>query len=752
MAVSDNMKKRFWLKRSKKELVIDILIFSFAAGILLVAGILVWLSTLQIPDLSSFQDRQVLQSTKIYDRTGQVMLYDLHQDVRRTIVPFDKISPQLKHATVAIEDDQFYTHHGIDFKAIIRAFVSNIRSKGLAQGGSTITQQVIKNSLLDRDKTFTRKAKEAILALKLEQLKSKDEILDIYLNESPYGGTIYGAEEASRAFFNKPANEITLAQAAYLASIPQAPTYLSPYGNHKDLLDQRQQLVLQKMREQGYITADEYEAAKKEKVEFAPQIVGGIKAPHFVMYIRELLAEKYGEEALAERGLKVITTLDYDLQQKAEEIVKEKATLNTKKFNASNAGLVATDPKTGELLVMVGSRDYFSTEVEGNYNIALADRQPGSSIKPFIYATAFKKGYLPTTILFDVKTQFSTNCEPTDLSGDSPCYAPNNHDNKFAGPISMRNALAQSLNIPAVKTLYLAGIHDSLKTAADMGITTLNDPDRYGLTLVLGGGEVKLLDMTNAYGVFANKGIKAEPHSILKIEDAQGNTVEDNTKVKETRVLDENVTNMISDILSDDAARAPLWGRGSVVYFKDRDVAVKSGSTNDFRDAWIMGYAPNIAVGAWCGNNDNGPMKGLSGLITTPMWRAFMDYALARLPKESFTQPYIPTNVKPILAGNYVSAESFITSSSSSTTVSQIQLSDLYNSIHSELYYINRLDPTGPPPNNPNSDGQFKYWEYGVQRWKQSVYGGLVSPATSTSTVSSSTPPNTTITPETSRN
>lgn len=722
---------------------IDVLIFGFAALILCVAGVLIWLSTLEIPDLSSFEERRVLQSTKIYDRTGEVMLYDLHQDVRRTVVPFDKISPNVKNATVAIEDDQFYNHIGIDLKAIIRAAVSNVQEGELGQGGSTITQQVIKNSVLQREKTFTRKAKEAILALKLEQMKSKDEILEIYLNESPYGGTIYGVEEASRAFFNTSAADLTIGQAAYLAAIPQAPTYLSPYGNNRDKLDARQKVVLQRMRELGFITADEYEAAKTEVVAFEPQIVSGIKAPHFVMYIRELLAEKYGEEALGERGFKVVTTLDWDLQQKAEEIVKAKALANTTKFKASNAGLVATDPKNGDLLVMVGSRDYFDTEIEGNYNITLADRQPGSSIKPFVYATAFKKGYLPTTTLFDVKTQFSTACEPSDLSNDSPCYSPNNHNNQFVGPVSMRNALAQSLNIPAVKTLYLVGIHDALKTAADMGITTLNNPDRYGLTLVLGGGEVKLLDMTYAYGVFANKGVRAEPRSILRIEDSQGNVIEDN-QVKEERVIDENVTNMISDILSDNVARAPLWGNYSQVRFDDYDVAVKSGSTNNFRDAWIMGYAPNIAVGAWCGNNDNSPMQGLSGLITTPMWREFIDYALSKREKETFTQPYIPTDVKPILRGQYVDANAFIqasqNASSTDTTIDALQFADVYNSIHSELYYIDRNDPTGPYPANPNDDGQFKYWEYGVNQWKQAVYGGYLAslPPPASTTASSS--------------
>lgn len=729
----DYMKKRFSFKRNSKEILIDVLIFSFAAFVLLSASVLVWLTTLEIPDLSSFEERRVLQSTKIYDRTGEVMLYDLHQDVRRTIVPFDQISPQVKNATIAIEDDQFYSHMGIDLKAIVRAAVHNLFSGEFnSQGGSTITQQVIKNSVLQRDKTLARKAKEAILSLKLEQLKTKDEILEIYLNESPYGGTIYGVEEASRAFFNTSAKDLTIAEAAYLAAIPQAPTYYSPYGNNKASLDERQKIVLSKMRENGFITVEEYEAAKAENVDFEAQQVSGIRAPHFVMYIREQLAEKFGEEALAERGLKVVTTLDWTLQEEAEKIVAAKVAINTEKFNASNAGLVATDPKTGDLLVMVGSKDYFSKDIEGNYNVTLANRQPGSSIKPFVYAAAFKKGYLPTTILFDVRTQFSTSCEPNNMSNEPPCYAPNNHNNKFLGPISMRNALAQSLNIPAVKTLYLVGIRDALKLAADMGLTTLNNPDRYGLTLVLGGGEVKLLDMTNAYGVFANKGVRAEPRSILRIEDNQGNVLEE-TKVKEERVLDENVTNMISDILSDNVARTPLWGANNLLHFTDRDVAGKSGSTNNFRDAWIMGYAPNIAVGAWCGNNDNGTMKGLSGLITTPMWREFMDFALTKLPEESFTQPWFPTEgVKPVISGSYVDTSALL-AAAQDPGADPLALADIYNNIHTILHYVDRNDPTGPYPANPANDPQYKYWEYGVQQWKQLTFG-ISAPSTTTAT------------------
>lgn len=732
------MKIHSWFKKNWKEIIIDLMVFGLAAGIILAAGVLIWISTLDIPDLSSFNERKVLQSTKIYDRTGEVLLYDLHQDVRRTIIPFTEMSRNIKNATVAIEDDQFYNHIGIDFKAIARAAISNLLGGDLlkGQGGSTITQQVIKNSLLDRDKTLTRKVKEAILSIKLERVMTKDQILETYLNEVPYGGTIYGIEEASQAFFGKKASDLSIPEAAYLAAIPQAPTYYSPYGSHKDELDKRHQLVLDRMRINGFITVDEYEKAKNTTVEFQPQAVTGIRAPHFVMYVIEQLAEKYGEEALSERGFRVTTTLDWDLQKAAEKIVAEKAAENTEKFNASNAGLVAVDPKTGDLLVMVGSRDYFSDEVDGNFNVTLAPRQPGSSIKPFVYANAFRKGYLPATVLFDVPTQFSPQCEPDSLSSESPCYAPQNYNHKFKGPISMRNALAQSLNIPAVKTLYLAGLQDTLKFAADMGLTTLNDPDRYGLTLVLGGGEVRLYDMTYAYGVFANGGLKAEPRTVLKIEDSRGHVIEE-PEVHTNRVLDENVAYMISDVLSDNDARAPLWGYNSPVYFKDRDVAAKSGSTNNLRDAWIMGYTPNLAVGAWCGNNDNSPMGGgLSGLITTPMWRAFMDVALKKLPAETFPQPQINTEgVKPIIRGEYVDASLILDAMQNQPkdgNTPKIDVSTIYNNIHSILYYVDRNDPLGGYPANPAVDPQYDNWEYGVQKWVQDTYGTLLTTATTT--------------------
>lgn len=713
------MKRISW-----KHFFIDSVIVLFALFIIVIGGLLVWISTLQIPDLAAFENRRVLQSTKIYDRTGEMLLYDLHQDVQRTNIEFEQISRHIKNATIAIEDDEFYNHHGIDLSAIARAAISNLRGGDLlgGQGGSTITQQVIKNALLEPEKQLTRKIKEAILSLKLEQMLTKDEILTFYLNESPYGGTIYGVEEAAQSFFGVSAAEVTLPQAAYLAALPQAPTRLSPYGQNPELLENRKNLVLRRMRDLGFITPEEFEEAMNEEVEFQPQAISGIRAPHFVMYIREQLTEMYGEEALAERGYRIITSLDYDLQKEAEEIVNRRALENTERFRASNAGLVAMDPNTGDILTMVGSRDYFDEEMDGNFNIATADRQPGSSIKPFVYATAFIKGYLPNTIVFDVATQFSPRCNPNDRSSESPCYAPNNYNGQFLGPISLRNALAQSLNIPAVKTLYLAGVPNALKLAADMGITTLNDPDRYGLTVVLGGGEVKLVDMTHAYSVFANEGMKSEKRSILRIEDAQGNIIEDFTP-QESRVLDKNVALMVSDVLSDNVARTPLWGANSLVHFPDRDVAVKSGSTNNLRDAWVFGYTPDIAVGTWVGNNDNSTMGGgLSGLITTPMWREFMDVALTDMEVNNFAQPQIDTSgVKPIIRGDYIDSN-LIAQQLGNNGSSTLNLALISANVHNILHFVDKNNPNGSYPENPQDDPQYSNWEYAVQQWRNQTF------------------------------
>lgn len=710
--------------RTLGELIKDAFIVLLVLILMACGGALIWIATLDIPDLSSFEERQVQESTKIYDRTGTILLYDLHEDVRRTVVPYEKISRHIKNATVAIEDDSFFEHRGVRPLAILRAFLLNLQGNKLlsGQGGSTITQQVVKNALLERDKTITRKVKEMILALRLEQVLTKEEILSHYLNESPYGGTIYGVEEASQSFFGKPATDVTLGEAAYLAALPQRPTTLSPYGPNKDALDERKDLVLERMLENGFISKEEYDGAKSEVVTFRPQISTGIKAPHFVFYIRDYLTARYGEEFFGERGLRVITTLDYELQEVGEKIVKEKALANEARFNAENGALVAIDPHTGQILTMVGSRDYFDEKIDGNFNIAIADRQPGSSFKPFVYAAAFKKGYTPETVVFDLKTQFSTACPPDNETSEGDCYSPNNYDNAFRGPVSLRNALAQSLNIPAVKVLYLAGMKESLKLARDLGISTLIDPSRYGLTLVLGGGEVKLLEMVGAYSVFANEGVRNDLTGILRIEDTKGNVIEEYTK-KEQRVLDRDITLMISSILSDNVARTPLYGANSLLYFGGKDVAAKTGTTNDKRDAWIIGYTPHIAVGAWAGNNDNRSMNEISGLIIAPLWRAFMDEALKKVPDAEFPEPpHTPDDLKPVLRGLWFDPASLVSDMEHGKESEPVlNLENSIMSAHDILHFVDKDDPRGPNPSHPEHDPQYALWEYPVTQWKNEL-------------------------------
>jgi membrane peptidoglycan carboxypeptidase len=423
------------------------------------------------------------------------------------------------------------------------------------------------------------------------------------------------------------------------------------------------------------------------------------------------------------------------MQQEAERIVKEYALKNEKSFNAENSGLVAIDPKTGGILTMVGSRDYFDPEIDGNYNVTTALRQPGSTIKPFIYATAFLKGYEPETVVFDLRTEFSAYCNPDGTStAGSNCYSPENYDFNYAGPISLRHALAQSKNIPAVKTLYLAGIKDSIRVARDMGLTTLSQNADYGLTLVLGGGEVTLLDLTSGYGVFANGGVKHDTYAINKVTDKLGNTLEEHV-AEEKRVLPENIALKITDILTDNAARTPAFGANSALYFPNRDVAAKTGTTNDYRDVWIEGYTPNLVVGAWAGNNDNSAMeKKVAGMIIAPMWREFMNTVLEKIPEEKFKEPVPtdPSELKPILAGQWM------VPTSNQPTIFDMDPSQQTGGsyqIHEILHYVDKNDPLGPAPQNPAKDPQYYNWEYPVQVWA----GLNLSNQTSSSTNSTST-------------
>ncbi len=704
-----------------------ILIYLFSLGFIGLGIITFWISTFKMPDLKSFEERTISQSTKIYDRTGEILLFDVNQDIKRKVIPFEDISENARNAVIAIEDASFYSHGGIKLTAILRAIFNNLT--GGSGGGSTITQQVIKNSLLTSEKAISRKMKEWVLAIRLEKVMSKNDILSVYLNENPYGGSIYGIEEASNTFFNKNASDLTLAEAAYLAAIPNAPTYYSPYGNNKDKLDERKNLVLEKMLEKNLIDEKEYTEAKAEKVVFLARQGNSLKAPHFVDYIRQYLENKYGEKIVREDGLKVITTLDYSLQTIAEEVLKKYALENEKNFNAENAALVAIDPATGQILTMVGSRDYFDKEIDGNFNVALAHRQPGSTFKPFVYATAFSKGYTPETVVFDLPTEFQTTCSPQGypLGNNSAddCYMPENYDSKYLGPITLRNALAQSRNIPSIKTLYLAGIKDSLDTARNMGITSLGDKNQYGLTLVLGGGEVSPLELTSAYGVFANAGIKNHYSSILRIENANGEILEE-TSLRPERVITEEISNKISDILSDNVARIPAYGTNSPLYFSGRDVAVKTGTTNDFRDVWIVGYTPNLVVGAWAGNNDNSSIeKKVAGLVIAPMWRAFMDEALPSFPKQYFTEPEPAlTEVKPVFRGiwqgyDFFTIDKISKKLATDMTPEETKEEIFIPNVHSILYWVDKNNPWGAVPENPANDPQFLLWEYPVQKWLQ---------------------------------
>jgi len=613
--------KKLTPRRLKKRILITLGIF-FAFIVIL----FVWYSK-DLPTPGKIQNRYPVESSKIMDRNGNT-LYDVHGEQKRTVIDKQDIPEEVKQATVSAEDKNFYKHFGIDFTSIVRAVFVDIFKGGYAQGGSTITQQFVKNALLSPKKTIDRKIKELILSLEIEIMYSKDDILTFYLNEIPYGSNAYGIEAASQTYYDKPAKELTLDQAAMLAALPKAPTYYSPYGQNPEKLKERRDYVLGRMKEDGHITEEKMEKAKKQKIEVAEQ-KENITAPHFVMYVKQKLVEMYGEKMVEEGGLKVTTTLDLDKQKIAEEAVMHGYEKNISQFGANNAALVSLDPKTGQILAMVGSHDYFDTDRDGQVNVTISERQPGSSFKPIAYATAFKGEYSPASTLWDVRTDFGN-------------YSPENYDQTTRGPVSIRYALANSLNIPAVKILYLAGLDNVLNTAHEMGITTLNDPERYGLSLVLGGGEVKPLDMATAFGVFADNGTLAETIPFLKIEDHKGKVLEEYQESKHKKeVLYPQIAYQISDILSDNAARSATFGSNSPLNFGNRPVAAKTGTTDSFRDAWTNGYTPSISTSVWVGNNDNTPMSGHAAgvLAAAPIFREYMEKVLADTPIEQFEQP-----------------------------------------------------------------------------------------------------------------
>jgi 1A family penicillin-binding protein len=672
-----------------------------------------------LPDPDKILDRSVAQSTKIYDRTGEHLLYEIHGDENRTLIELEDIPDSARWATILMEDRSFYEHQGFDLIGIIRAILANILRGGKAQGGSTITQQFVKNAILTTEKSYERKIKELILSYQIERKFSKDEILKLYFNEIPYGSTAYGIESAAQMYFGKQAKNLTTAESALLAALPQAPTYYSPYGNHTDALLARQQHVIDLMVKHGKLSKEEGERAKAVEILHAIQPRReSIRAPHFVFFVREYLTKKYLENTVEQGGLKVITTLDWRLQEIAEDVIKNGVPKYVDSKGGDNSALVAEDPHTGQILAMVGSRDYFDTEHAGNLNHAIRPRQPGSSFKPIVYATAFKIGYTPDTILFDLETDFPT---------DNGNYHPRNYNGKENGPLPMKKALAGSLNIPAVKTLYLVGINNALDTAEKLGYTTFKDRSRFGLALVLGGGEVTLLDHVSAYATFAREGIRHPPTGILRVEDHNGALLEEYHETQE-RVFDAIPIRQLNHVLSTDSYRSFIFGSGSRLTLPGRPVAAKTGTTNDNKDVWIIGYTPSLVTGIWSGNSDGRKMHSNAdgSNVSAPMWNEFMRRALQGSPVEAFREPPAIEADKDVLNGKIGTPKSISVDRVTKKRIPEaclatyppdfIEVNEV-REVHDILHYVNKRDPRGPAPSDPKSDPHYDAWEKKVQQW-----------------------------------
>lgn len=588
-------------------------------------------------------------STKIYDRNDK-LLYDLFDDERRTPVTIDQIPKDLQNATVAIEDKDFYKHQGFDLLTLIR-IPYNAIFKNRVIGGSTLTQQLVKNALLTNERSVVRKFKELVLSLQIERKFSKAEILEMYLNEAPYGGTAWGIGTAAEIYFNKPINELNLVESAILAGLPQRPSAYSPYTGKTDedgqpLWKLRAKGVLRRMQEDGYITdlAHEQALGDLDSVQFEQSAVS-IKAPHFVFYVSDLLGEIVGQDAVEAGGFKVTTSLDLDLQEKAQEVVTTEVD-KVESLNITNGAAIVMDPKTGEILSMVGSKDYSNNEIGGQFNVVVDGlRQPGSSIKPVTYLAMIQKGFSPSTMIVDVPTVFAPH-------ENAKAYEPKNYDGKFRGLVSLRNSLGSSLNIPAVKSLATVGIDNFLSLAYDMGFVTLEptkeNMQRFGLAVTLGGAEVHMIDMATSYSSFANYGQKVEPVAILKIEDKEGNIIYEHRHVEGRQVFLPQEAFLINNILSDNFARAMAFGTNSLLNVSP-NVAVKTGTTNDQRDNWAVGWSQDVVVAAWVGNNDNSAMKSVASGVSgaTPIWRNIMMEALKL---ESYSDPEwtVPSGVEKI--------------------------------------------------------------------------------------------------------
>lgn len=630
--------KRFFRSRPGK--IMAIIFFFFILLIPLSLNIFA-----DLPSPKRLEGQSYPVSTQIFDRSG-ILLYEIYADTNRTPIPLNSIPSEVIQATLAIEDSNFYHHFGFSFQGIVRALKNTIIENKL-QGGSTITQQLVKTALLENsERTVKRKVREAVLTVAVELIYTKDHILEMYLNHIPYGGTAYGIESAAKRYFNKSAPELNLAEASLLAGLPQAPSRYSPFIN-PDRAKARQQEVLRRLVEEGYINLNTADRAFEQELVYAPPATN-IKAPHFVFYIKSLLEDKYGLEKVERGGLRVTTSLDLTLQESIQaSLSAEVESLN--KYKVGNGAALVTNPQTGEILAMIGSKDYFNSAEDGQVNLTNRLRQPGSSIKPLNYVTALQLKILnPASILLDYPTCFKV--------GVLSPYCPKNYDGSFHGPVSLRDALANSYNIPAVKVLAINGLESMIATASAMGISTFTDPSRYGLSLTLGGGEVTMMDMATAFGTLANQGVKVPLNPILNVSDYTGQMIEsyepsqtvaalsrfyDENDLQSnlvgtglnglTRVLNREPAFLISDILADNNARSAAFGPNSALRIKDQIVSVKTGTTNDLKDNWTIGYTPDFVTAVWVGNNDNTPMNpylvsGVTG--AAPIWNDIMSFLL----------------------------------------------------------------------------------------------------------------------------
>lgn len=691
-------------------------------------------------------------STVILDREGKP-IYDIFEDKNRILVPLTDIPEFMKQATIAIEDKDFYKHQGFDPKGIMRALFKIVTFQGI-QGGSTLTQQLVKNVLLTSERSVVRKIKEFILAVQIERKYNKDEILQMYLNEAPYGGTMWGIQAASRGYFDKDAKDLTLTESVVLAGLPQRPSYYSPFSGNPDAFKGRVEIVVRRMREDGYIDATKEYQIKQELVtlKFASDSAS-IEAQHFVLYVKKLLEQMFGQRKVEEGGMKVYTTLDSPLQKAAEEAVTQEIE-KVKKLDVSNAAAFALDPKNGAIRAYVGSKEYDSQDPEfsGKFDvITLGYRQPGSALKPITYAVGFTKGYTPASIIMDVETHFPGG-------EDKPDYIPKNYDGKFRGPVQVRFALGNSVNVPAVKMTALVGIRDILKTAYEMGIDSLAPTDEnernLGLSLTLGGGEVRLLDLVAVYSVFATGGYKREVYAIEKVEDASGMVIFEHKATSPKRVISEEVAFLISHILSDNIARKDVFGEKSLLVIPGKTVAVKTGTTDDKRDNWTVGFSSSAVVGVWVGNNDNSPMdaKLASGVTgAAPIWNRIIKAALKNSSDENWSVPEnvvsaeidsygggSPTGDKPrrteyFIKGTEPAAESQIYKI---IKISKSDVNKLANSVEiatgnfeeKNFIVFSEIDPT-------NRDGKNR-WQEAIDEWVKKQSDPLYHPPTETSNVS----------------